>query len=137
MQQNMKHRQTKCLLHETFCVGMLLSELQRLSSLFLSLQYYSDQFSMLAESLARERENAAARDEARAKVSRHSPPPTPPPVCVCLQLSGQLGRETRQRLEREVTDLQTCLDRDDDVTHFRELDAQQLKLALHHLLTPL
>jgi hypothetical protein len=102
-------------------------------------QYYSDQFSMLAESLARERENAAARDEARAKVSRHSPPPTPPPVCVCvcLQLSGQLGRETRQRLEREVTDLQTCLDRDDDVTHFRELDAQQLRLALHHLLTPL
>ena len=93
---------------------------------------------MLAESLARERENSSARDKARAKVSRHSPPSTPlPSVCVCLQLSGQLGREMRQTLEREVRDLQTCLDRDDDVTHFRELDAQQLRLALHHLLTPL
>ena len=56
---------------------------------------------------------------------------------VLLQLSGQLSREMRQRLEREVKELQACLDREDDVTHFRELDAQQLRLALHHLLTPL
>ena len=53
-----------------------------------------------------------------------------------VQLSRQLGREMRERLESEVKQLQGCLDKDDDVAHFRELDAQQLRLALHHLLTP-
>lgn len=53
-----------------------------------------------------------------------------------VQLVEQLRRELRERLEGEVRQLQDCLDRDDDVTHFRELDAQQLRLALHHLLTP-
>ena len=54
----------------------------------------------------------------------------------CMQLAEQLRRELREKLEKEVRQLQDCLDRDDDVTHFRELDAKQLKLALPLLLTP-
>lgn len=93
---------------------------------------------MLAESLAREREGAAVRDKAQHQVylleclfSRHI-------AFHChtnhLQLADQLRRELRERLEREVRQLQDCLDRDDDVTHFRELDAQQLRQVLQHIL---
>ena len=94
---------------------------------------------MLAESLTRQRVKTAVRDKAQSQVCAHTHTHTHTHthgLLLCMQLEEQLRRELREKLEREVRQLQDCLDRDDDVTHFRELDAQQLRLALHLLLTP-
>lgn len=42
-----------------------------------------------------------------------------------------MRRELRERIEREIEQLQECIDREEDSVHFRELDAQ----GLHHKLT--
>ena len=97
---------------------------------------------MLAESLVQEREGAAVRDKAQSQVlvtllQQHKH--TYPSSCFSFssplphQLAERLQRELRGRLEREVRQLQDGLDREEDVAHFRELDAEQLRLALHHL----
>lgn len=46
------------------------------------------------------------------------------------QLVQHLHRELRERLEREIRQLQESLDREEEVAHFRELDAQQLRHKL-------
>lgn len=42
-----------------------------------------------------------------------------------LQLVERMKRELRQKMEEEIQALQECIDREDDVVHFRELDAEQ------------
>ncbi len=44
-----------------------------------------------------------------------------------------MHRELRQRVEREIEQLQECLDKEDDVAHFRELDAQGLRHKLNKM----
>ncbi len=41
-----------------------------------------------------------------------------------------MRRELRERVEREIQQLQECIDREEDVVHFRELDAQGLRHKL-------
>ena len=56
-------------------------------------------------------------------------PALPPP----LQMAQQLRRELLQRTEREIQALQETLDREEEVAHFRELDAQNLRHKLHRM----
>lgn len=44
---------------------------------------------------------------------------------ISLQLVERMKRELRQKMEDEVRSLQECIDREDDVVHFRQLDAEQ------------
>lgn len=44
---------------------------------------------------------------------------------ILLQLVERMKRELRHKMEDEVQSLQEYIDRDDDVIHFRQLDAEQ------------
>ena len=44
---------------------------------------------------------------------------------ILLQLVERMKRELRHKMEDEVQSLQEYIDRDDDVVHFRQLDAEQ------------
>ena len=44
-----------------------------------------------------------------------------------------MRRDVRERLESEIKQLQECLDREEDIAHFRELDAQGLRHKLNNL----
>ena len=44
---------------------------------------------------------------------------------ILLQLVERMRRELRHKMEDEVQSLQEYIDRDDDVVHFRQLDAEQ------------
>lgn len=44
---------------------------------------------------------------------------------ILLQLVERMKRELRYKMEDEVQSLQEYIDRDDDVVHFRQLDAEQ------------
>ena len=56
---------------------------------------------------------------------------SPPPPRV--QLVTTARRQLRRRLEEEVRELQATLEREDDVMHFRELDAGALRHKLAQL----
>ena len=51
----------------------------------------------------------------------------------CVQLVTTARRQLRRRLEEEVQELQATLEREDDVMHFRELDAGALRHKLAQL----
>ena len=111
---------------------------------------YRDQFALLAEATAKEREEVIVREKAQNQVcpsvsaveglsvdvplSLSSPyfsfsllPLLPP------QLAQQLRRELRHRTEKEIRRLQESLDKEEDVAHFRQLDAQSLKHKLNRM----
>lgn len=44
-----------------------------------------------------------------------------------------MKRELRQKIESEIKELQKCIDRDEDVAHFRELDAQTVRHKLSRM----
>jgi len=48
-----------------------------------------------------------------------------------LQMAQQLRRELQQQTEREIQALQESLDREEEVAHFRQLDAQGLRHKLN------
>ncbi|XP_078612173.1 centrosomal protein of 95 kDa-like [Branchiostoma floridae x Branchiostoma japonicum] len=75
--------------------------------------YYRDQFSMLAETLTRERYELQIRDKAQAKVLE------------------KMRRELRQKMEQEIKGLQEQLTRDEDDAYFRQLEADRLRRQLN------
>lgn len=74
--------------------------------------FYKDQLLMLAESVAREKLEVEVREKAQH------------------ELMTKLRQELRHKMEDEIRRLQGCLDREDDVVHFRQLDADQLASRL-------
>jgi len=79
----------------------------------LLLNSYRDQFALLAEAAAKEREEVTIREKAQ------------------YQMAQQLRRELQQQTEREIQALQESLDREEEVAHFRQLDAQGLRHKLN------
>ncbi|XP_013879113.1 centrosomal protein of 95 kDa isoform X2 [Austrofundulus limnaeus] len=75
--------------------------------------YYKDQFSLLAEKLAQEREEIQVRKQAQEKA---------------LQ---KMKRELRSRMEREINQLQEIIIRNDEDDHFQELEVQRLRNQIH------
>ena len=45
----------------------------------------------------------------------------------------QMKCELRQKIESEIKQLQQCLDKEEDIAHFRELDAQSARHKLSHM----
>lgn len=74
--------------------------------------YYKDQFSLLAEKLAQERQEIQVRKKAQEKALL------------------KMKRELRSRMEREIQDLQKIIIENDD-EHFQELDVQRLRNRVH------
>ncbi|XP_029907304.1 LOW QUALITY PROTEIN: centrosomal protein of 95 kDa-like [Myripristis murdjan] len=71
--------------------------------------YYKDQFSLLAEALAQEREEIQVRKKAQEKTLL------------------KMRRELRSRMEREIGELQRIIIQNDEDDYFRELDVQRLR----------
>lgn len=71
--------------------------------------YYRDQFSMLAGSIAQERYDVEVRQKAQK------------------QVLGKMRSEIRKRMEKDVREIQEQLTNDDDSDYFRKLDADNLK----------
>ncbi|KAI4894853.1 hypothetical protein NFI96_018291 [Prochilodus magdalenae] len=76
--------------------------------------YYRDQFSMLAERLALERQEIQVRKKAQEKA---------------LQ---KMKRELRNRMEREISELQQIIVQNDEDDYFRELEVERLRKRLEH-----
>ncbi|XP_048871665.1 centrosomal protein of 95 kDa-like isoform X2 [Brienomyrus brachyistius] len=74
--------------------------------------YYKDQFSLLAETLAQERHEIQVRKKAQEKA---------------LQ---KMRRELRAKMEREIGELQKIIIQNDDDTFFRELEVERLQERL-------
>ncbi|XP_028395507.1 uncharacterized protein LOC114519557 [Dendronephthya gigantea] len=74
--------------------------------------YYHDQYSILAEAIAQEKEALLIREKAQEKVIH------------------QMQRNLRQKLQKEVSDIQETLVRDEDDAYFRRLDAERLRRQL-------
>ncbi|XP_023675652.2 centrosomal protein of 95 kDa isoform X2 [Paramormyrops kingsleyae] len=74
--------------------------------------YYKDQFSLLAETLAQERHEIQVRKKAQGKA---------------LQ---KMRRELRAKMEREIGELQKIIIQNDDDTFFRELEVERLRERL-------
>ncbi|NXN94002.1 CEP95 protein, partial [Rhinopomastus cyanomelas] len=74
--------------------------------------YYKDQFAMLAEALAQERQEIQTREKAQAQMLQKS------------------KRELRSRMEKEIQQLQAAIMHNDDNTFFQELEADRLKSRL-------
>ncbi|XP_042560287.1 centrosomal protein of 95 kDa-like [Clupea harengus] len=74
--------------------------------------YYKDQMSLLAETLAQEREEIQVRKKAQEKA---------------LQ---KLKRELRGKMEREIGELQRIIVQNDDDDYFRDLEAERLRSRL-------
>ncbi|KAL5473875.1 hypothetical protein EMCRGX_G028439 [Ephydatia muelleri] len=70
--------------------------------------FYKDQLLMLAESVAREKVEVEVREKAQH------------------EMVTKLRQELRRKMEDDIRKLQGCLDREDDVVHFRQLDADRL-----------
>ena len=45
----------------------------------------------------------------------------------------KMKRELRQKMESEIKELQQCLDKEEDVAHFRELDARIVRNKLSRI----
>ncbi|XP_038047602.1 centrosomal protein of 95 kDa-like [Patiria miniata] len=74
--------------------------------------YYRNQFSMLAEAIAKERYELQTRDKAQTKV-----------------MEG-MKRDMRRKMEREVRDFQEQMYRDEDTEYFRQLEADRMRREL-------
>lgn len=75
--------------------------------------YYKDQFSLLAEKLAQERQEIQVRKKAQEKALL------------------KMKRELRSRMEREIQDLQKIIIENNEDEHFQELDVQRLRNRVH------
>ncbi|KAK3575142.1 hypothetical protein QTP86_020960 [Hemibagrus guttatus] len=71
--------------------------------------YYKDQFSMLAERLALERQEIQVRKKAQEKALH------------------KMKRELRSKMEREISELQKIIVQDDEEDYFRELEVERLR----------
>ncbi|CAN9510151.1 unnamed protein product [Ophioblennius macclurei] len=71
--------------------------------------YYRDQFSLLAEKLAQERQEIQVRKKAQEKALL------------------KMQRELRSRMEREIGDLQRIIIQNDEDDHFQDLEVQRLR----------
>ncbi|XP_046855690.1 centrosomal protein of 95 kDa-like [Xenia sp. Carnegie-2017] len=74
--------------------------------------YYRDQYSILAEAIAEEKEALSIREKAQEKVIQ------------------QMQRNLREKLQKEVKEIQETIIRDDDDAYFRRLDAERLRKQL-------
>ncbi|XP_065065487.1 centrosomal protein of 95 kDa-like isoform X1 [Rhopilema esculentum] len=74
--------------------------------------FYRDQFSMMAEAVARERYEIQVREKAQAKVV------------------DNMRKGIRQRMENDIKCLQDELVKDEDSAYFRQLDAEHLRKEL-------
>ncbi|XP_020787076.1 centrosomal protein of 95 kDa [Boleophthalmus pectinirostris] len=75
--------------------------------------YYKDQFSLLAEKLAQERQDIQIRKKAQEKALM------------------KMKRELRCRMEREIRELQRIIIENDEDEHFQDLDVQRLRNRMH------
>uniref|UniRef100_A0A1A8K853 Centrosomal protein 95kDa n=2 Tax=Nothobranchius kuhntae TaxID=321403 RepID=A0A1A8K853_NOTKU len=75
--------------------------------------YYKDQFSLIAEKLAQEREEIQVRQKAQEKALL------------------KMKHELRSRMEREISDLQKIIIQNDEEDHFQELEVQRLRNRIH------
>ncbi|XP_041838367.1 LOW QUALITY PROTEIN: centrosomal protein of 95 kDa-like [Melanotaenia boesemani] len=75
--------------------------------------YYKDQFSLLAEKLAQEREDIQVRKKAQEKALL------------------KMKRELRSRMEREIGELQRIIIQNDEDDHFQDLEVQRLRNRVH------
>ena len=50
-----------------------------------------------------------------------------------IQMVQKMKRELRQKIESEIRELQECLINEEDVAHFRELDAQNVRHKLSRM----
>uniref|UniRef100_A0A1A8EM03 Centrosomal protein 95kDa n=2 Tax=Nothobranchius korthausae TaxID=1143690 RepID=A0A1A8EM03_9TELE len=75
--------------------------------------YYKDQFSLIAEKLAQEREEIRVRQKAQEKALL------------------KMKHELRSRMEREISDLQKIIIQNDEEDHFQELEVQRLRNRIH------
>ncbi|XP_066522439.1 centrosomal protein of 95 kDa-like isoform X2 [Hoplias malabaricus] len=71
--------------------------------------YYRDQFSMLAERLALERQEIQVRKKAQEKALH------------------KMKRELRNRMEREISELQKIIVENDEDDHYRDLEVERLR----------
>ncbi|XP_031145415.1 centrosomal protein of 95 kDa-like [Sander lucioperca] len=71
--------------------------------------YYKDQFSLLAEKLAQERQEIQVRKKAQEKALL------------------KMKRELRSRMEREIGELQKIIIQNDEDDHFQDLEVQRLR----------
>nr|XP_002124068.1 centrosomal protein of 95 kDa-like [Ciona intestinalis] len=80
--------------------------------------YYKDQFAVLAETLEKEKDDLRTRDKAQTTLLR------------------QMKTGLREKMEREVSELQERIARDDHDIYYRELEAdrirRQLQMATYH-----
>ncbi|XP_072319406.1 centrosomal protein of 95 kDa-like [Eucyclogobius newberryi] len=74
--------------------------------------YYKDQFSLLADKLAQERQDIQVRKKAQEKALL------------------KMKRELRSRMEREIRELQRIVIENDEDVHFPDLDVQRLRARL-------
>uniref|UniRef100_UPI0037E8F902 centrosomal protein of 95 kDa-like n=1 Tax=Semicossyphus pulcher TaxID=241346 RepID=UPI0037E8F902 len=75
--------------------------------------YYKDQFSLLAEKLAQERQDIQVRKKAQEKALL------------------KMKRELRSRMEREIGELQKIIIQNDEDDHFQDLEVQRLRNRVH------
>ncbi|XP_054460221.1 centrosomal protein of 95 kDa-like isoform X3 [Anoplopoma fimbria] len=82
--------------------------------------YYKDQFSLLSEKLAQERQEIHVRKKAQEKLAI---------VCSVQHLSAllKMKRELRSRMEREIGELQNIIIQNDQDDHFQDLEVQTLR----------
>ncbi|XP_072168335.1 uncharacterized protein [Diadema setosum] len=74
--------------------------------------YYRDQFKMLAETIAKERQELNTRDREQANALH------------------RIKRNLREKMEREIREYQDQLYRDEDAEYFRQLEADRMKHEL-------
>ncbi|XP_034543581.1 centrosomal protein of 95 kDa-like isoform X2 [Notolabrus celidotus] len=75
--------------------------------------YYKDQFSLLAEKLAEERQDIQVRKRAQEKALL------------------KMKRELRSRMELEIGELQKIIIQNDEDDHFQDLEVQRLRNRVH------
>uniref|UniRef100_A0A1A7XSZ5 Centrosomal protein 95kDa n=1 Tax=Iconisemion striatum TaxID=60296 RepID=A0A1A7XSZ5_9TELE len=75
--------------------------------------YYKDQFSLIAEKLAQEREEIQVRKKAQEKALL------------------KMKQELRSRMEREISNLQKIIIQNDEEDHFQDLEVQRLRNQVH------
>ncbi|XP_060920379.1 centrosomal protein of 95 kDa-like isoform X2 [Labrus mixtus] len=75
--------------------------------------YYKDQFSLLAEKLAQERQDIQVRKKAQEKALL------------------KMKRELRSRMEREIGELQQIIIENDQDDHIQDLEVQRLRSRVH------
>lgn len=76
--------------------------------------FYRDQFELLVEKLLTDKDAMTAREKAHQKVL------------------DQMKRDLRNKMEKEIKDIQSQMFQDDDDVYFRQLEADRLRHELQH-----